>query len=148
MVALLPDAAAGHFNLGLALGRLGPAHLQDTIAELEKAHQMAPDFPGVNNALCWRYALMWRPEKAMPFCDRAVELDPSGASHDSRGVARAQLEDIEGATADFQYFLDHYHPGNSEAAKRLMTTRRAWLRALQAGENPFDAATLADLARE
>jgi hypothetical protein len=58
------------------------------------------------------------------------------------------LGDFEGAAADFQYFLDHYQPGNSEAAKRLMTTRRAWLRALQAGENPFDAATLADLARE
>ena len=148
VVALLPDNAAGHFNLGLALGKSGPEHLPEALAEFEKAHALAPDSPGVNNALCWTHALLQQPRAALPFCDKAVELDDSGASHDSRGVARAQLGDFEGAIADFQYFLDHYQAANPRAYAHDAPARRAWIRALQAGQNPFDAETLKKLAME
>ena len=137
-----------HFYLGLALNLAGPEHWDDALAELHKAHDLAPDSPGVNNALCWTYALAQQPQKALPFCDRAVELDASGASHDSRGVARAQLDDYEGAIADFQYVLDHLPDSDQEASQHYTETRQAWIKALQAGENPFDEATLQELAGE
>ena len=148
VVAALPDAGSGHYNLGLALSQWGPERLDEALAEFERAYALEPDSPGVNNALCWTYALLQQPQKALPFCDKAVELDPSGNSHDSRGVARAQMGDFAGAIADFQYFLDHYHAVNPEIYERTAPVRRAWIRALQAGENPFDAATLAQLAQE
>jgi len=148
VVAMLPDEASGHFNLGLALSRLGPDYLQEAVTELERAHALNPDSPGVNNALCWTYALMQQPETALPYCNRAVTLDPSGASHDSRGIVRAQLGDFEDAVTDFRYFLDHYQPPTPEAAEHYKSTREAWIQALQKGQNPFDAGTLSSLSSE
>lgn len=147
VVTLLPDEVSGHYNLGLALSKSGPEHLHEALSEFKKAYELVPDSSGVNNALCWTHALMQQPQKAMPYCDKAVELDPSGASHDSRGIARAQLGDFEGAISDFQYYLDHYQAVNPEAYAHDAPARRAWIRALQQGRNPFDAATLMQLAQ-
>ncbi len=147
VVALLPDDASGRYNLGLALSKSDPEHLEVALTEFERAYELAPDSPGVNNALCWTLALMQQPQKAMPYCNKAVELDPSGASHDSRGIVRAQLGDFEGAISDFQYFLDHYQTANPAAYAHDAPARRAWIRALQQGQNPFDAATLMQLAQ-
>ena len=43
--------------------------------------------------------LAQQPELALPNCDRAVELDPTGASHDGRGIALSQLGRYEEALA-------------------------------------------------
>jgi len=147
VVALAPELAGAHFNLGLALSRLGRDHAEEALAELRRAYELNPDAPGVNNALCWLYALLQRPQEAMPFCDRAVELDPSGDAYDSRGVARAQLGDIEGAIADFEAFLDAL-ADDPEALARYGPSRRAWIEQLRAGKQPFDAETLNRLFEE
>jgi tetratricopeptide (TPR) repeat protein/transcriptional regulator with XRE-family HTH domain len=145
VVALRPQEASGHYNLGLALGQATPPQLQEARVEFEKAYALNPQSPGVNNALCWDYALEAQPQKALPFCDNAVALDSSGNSHDSRGVARAQLGDLDGAIADFQYYLTHYQAVDANAYAHDAPVRRAWVQALQAGRNPMDAATLAQL---
>ena len=77
-----------------------------------------------------------------------MTLDPSGASHDSRGIVRAQLGDFEDAVTDFRYFLEHYQPPTPEAAEHYKSTREAWIQALQKGQNPFDSGTLSSLSSE
>ena len=146
VVALLPEEPGGHYNLGLALSRQGPDALPQALDSLKKAYALAPDAAGVNNALCWTYALARQPQAALPYCDKAVTLDASGASHDSRGIVRAEMGDYENAIADFQYFLQHYQEANPQAYARYAPLRRAWIKSLQQGKNPFDAATLARLA--
>ncbi len=147
VASLAPDLASAHFNLGLALSRLGKDQAPEALAEFHRAYELDPDSPGVNNALCWTYALLQRPEEAMPFCDRAVELDPSGYAYDSRGVARAEMGDFEGAIADFQAFLNAL-ADDPEALARFGPRRRAWIEQLRSGENPFDTATLDALFQE
>jgi len=70
-------------------------------------------------------------------CEKAVDLEPEGASYrGSRGLARALTGDSAGAIDDFRFFLDQWS-GDLEAAQR-----QAWIAVLEAGQNPFGAATL------
>lgn len=62
---------------------------------------------------------------------------------DSRGLARVLTGDIDGALADFRFFVEE---GRGDVARR-----EEWITRLAAGEEPaviFDAATLAALKRE
>ena len=50
---------------------------------------------------------------------------------DSRGLARALTGDIEGAIADFQVYV------NWTSNEERKAQRQEWIKAFQAGENPF-----------
>jgi tetratricopeptide (TPR) repeat protein len=99
------------------------------------------------NQVCWWGSLEGQAEAALPACERAVELNPDHGGHaDSRGLARALTGDYAGAIQDFQFYLEwgkKVDQSTSRAAKR-----EAWLVELQAGWNPFDAATLKALRIE
>ncbi len=58
-----------------------------------------------------------------------------GGKCDSRGLARALTGDIEGAIEDFQAFVE-WADNRTEYEKRK-AQRQQWIKALQAGENPF-----------
>jgi tetratricopeptide (TPR) repeat protein len=101
------------------------------------------------NSLCWHGALAGRPELVIDACDRAVgsaaeDLKPF--FQDSRGVARATLGRRAEAIEDFKSFIAW--TGKSPAYETYRLRREAWLRDLEAGGNPFDAATLDALKRE
>ena len=73
-------------------------------------------------------------------CDKAVSLSPKdGDIIDSRGLARALTGDIEGAIADFQVFVEW------TSNKERKAQRQEWIKALQAGENPFTDELLKEL---
>lgn len=102
---------------------------------------------GLANNVCWFGSLYGFAETVLPACERALEIMP-GATYiaDSRGLARALTGDTEGAVADFQTYLDWtrvYGYYDLLGAKR-----EAWIASLQAGENPFDEATLQALLEE
>ena len=59
----------------------------------------------------------------------------------SRGLARALTGDIEGAIADFQVYV------NWTSNEEKKTQRQEWIKALQAGENPFTDKLLKELQR-
>ena len=57
----------------------------------------------------------------------------------SRGLARALTGDIEGAIIDFQVYVEW------TSNKEEKTQRQEWIKALQAGENPFTDELLKEL---
>ena len=58
---------------------------------------------------------------------------------DGRGLARALTGDIEGAIIDFQVYVEW------TSNKEEKTQRQEWIKALQAGENPFTDELLKEL---
>lgn len=87
-----------------------------------------------------------QPGETLSHCDAAVESDPEGLSRGSGGLANALVDRTQQAIADFEAFLDwvdespkescgtHYHP-----------CRASWIKALKAGEDPFDMVTLREM---
>ncbi|MGD1714326.1 hypothetical protein [Hydrocoleum sp. CS-953] len=73
-------------------------------------------------------------------CEKAVALSPKdGNIFDSRRLARALTGDIEGAIADFQFYLEWTDDEEKKAQ------RQEWIKALQAGEKPFTEELLESL---
>ena len=98
------------------------------------------------NNVCWDGSLDGAASAVMPACERAVALAPEdGGIRDSRGLARALTGDLKGAIEDFEFFVKQAEATGSGAN---VDWRRAWIAALQDGENPFDAATLEQLRNE
>jgi acetyl esterase/lipase len=94
------------------------------------------------NALCWNGGRFERAADVIEACDRAVALDPENRfRHDSRGLVRAQLGDLDGAAEDFDFFIE---TGSAQDARRIQQ-RRGWLEELRAGRNPFTPEVLREL---
>lgn len=145
---LSPDDQVPRFNLALALAGQGRQRLPEALRLLEEAERTDANSPGVQNALCWFLSLSGAPEQALPHCDRAVELDPSGYSNDSRGLTLALLDRLPEAAAEFRIFLDRLETNDPLAYERYAPTRLDWLAALERGRNPFDQAALDQLLHE
>jgi len=124
------------------------------IDDLLKAIEVVPEDPDHLNSICWYYAITERPELALPYCEKAVQLAPSPNKLDSRGVVYALLinESSESANdyrqaaiEDFKGFVSDLDIGSSP---EMRAERQAWIDALEAGENPITAETLAKLRDE
>jgi tetratricopeptide (TPR) repeat protein len=114
----------------------------------KRALQMDPDIiipPEVWNQVCWWGALEGHAAEVMPACDLAAAI-PEGEGRDSRGLARALVGDREGAIEDFRSFIDW--AGRTNGPQSRIKRREIWIAALEAGSNPFDAATIEDLRNE
>ncbi len=132
-------------NLALTMARRGPDHLEEALDALKQAEEQIPESASIQNSLCWFYSLGGRAEQAMSHCDRAVELDPSGYSNDSRGVALALLGRFDEAVEEFRFFLDRLKEEDDAAHDRFAPSRQEWIASLKAGRNPFDEETLQNL---
>ena len=143
-----PDDLVPLFNLALTLARQGRPHLSDALELLERAEQADPDSAGVQNALCWFLGLSGSPQQALPHCDRAVDLDESGNSNDSRGLTLALLGRPQEAAVEFETFLERLEVNDPPGYARYARSRREWVEALKRGDNPFDEATLEQLLQE
>jgi tetratricopeptide (TPR) repeat protein/DNA-binding XRE family transcriptional regulator len=145
-IALDPGLTAAYFNRGLAYVR------QDDRARwlpnFERVLSLAPDHAGAYNALCWAYALDHEPELALPYCDKAVALDPTGTSRDSRGIVYAEMGRYTEALADLKAYLVTLQGQDPDTYRRLGLLREAWVQALENGQHPFDQAMLDALRTE
>jgi tetratricopeptide (TPR) repeat protein len=110
------------------------------VAAYEEARSLNPMFEigaGSWNRLCWYGSLWQEADAVLEACNRAVELSPEDPEiRDSRALARALTGDIDGAIADFQFFVD-----NTEDPERKFQ-RQQWIEALKDGENPFTSEVL------
>jgi len=135
-------------NLAITLFRQDPGSQEkaiDLLLQFETQHAESAD---LQNTLCWYMSLAGRPDDALPHCDLAVEMNPSGYTNDSRGLALALLGRYTDAAQEFQYFLDTLASNNPPAYLYFGPTRSAWIVELEDGRNPFDAETLQALIEE
>jgi tetratricopeptide (TPR) repeat protein len=143
---------AGYDNPEYAYRRRGNAHarlgdFEAAQADYRQAIEVDPDYDSAYNNLCWFGGLLGHAEEVLDACDTAVELDPKdGAYYDSRGLVRALTGDYAGAVEDFQRYLSWAEAEEEDTEE--IARREAWIAALEAGDNPFDAATLEALLAE
>jgi tetratricopeptide (TPR) repeat protein len=106
----------------------------------------ASDLVVAYNMVCWMGSLGGRAEAVLPFCQRAVDLEPGhGGIRDSRGLARALTGDLEGAVEDFEFYVEWVQ---DRRPIDMIEKRRTWIEALEVGRNPFDKETLEALRHE
>ncbi len=132
-------------NLSIALFYQRPQNNEawlDLLLQFESNQKATAD---LYNTLCWYLSLAGRPDKALPYCDRAVEMNPSGYTNDSRGLALALLGRYEEAAEEFHSFLAKLATHNPTAYQHFAPTRSTWIEELQNGRNPFDKETLETL---
>ncbi len=149
-VAVAADQSyeAAVINLAIALFHQDPGKQDEAIDMLllfESQHSGSDD---LQNTLCWHLSLAGRPEEALSHCDLAVEMNPSGYTNDSRGLALALLGRYAEAAQEFQFFLDTLADNNPTAYLHFGPTRSAWIVELEEGRNPFDGETLQVLIDE
>ena len=102
----------------------------------------------LTNNICWDYALVGQPEKGLPFCEEAVENEPTDSfNKDSRGLTYALLGDYEAAIEDFQEVVDTLQNENGVYTNSIYRTRLEWLEALKDGENPFTIEVIEELSQ-
>ncbi len=75
--------------------------------------------------------------KVMEACNKAVELAPDRKLYRiGRGVTRAVTGNLQGAIADFQFFVERLDDSDDESKKRKRHVQ-GWLGVLRQGKNPF-----------
>lgn len=85
----------------------------------------------------------------MDACERAVMIAPSDLKdglRDSWGLAKAMVGNYSGAIEDFKTYIEWSKANNMY--EKFGQKREEWIKALEAGNNPFDAKTLEALGRE
>ena len=102
----------------------------------------------IYNQVCWNYGLIDKPDLALPYCEKAVAMDPDTHYLDSRGLVYALLGNYDAAIADFQIVVDELEGSTDPGLKSLYISRMAWLEVLESGENPITPEVLAELRGE
>jgi tetratricopeptide (TPR) repeat protein len=75
-------------------------------ADFERLLRLRPQGSYSHSNLGWLALNRGEYDKAIQYCKRAIEIDPeNGAAYYSRGAAKAALQDIRGAVADFKRSL-------------------------------------------
>src|SRR5262249_20474984 len=136
---------------GMDLAREGK--ISESLAAYAEAKKLDPAVrisAGSLNDLCWNGSLAGQAAEVLESCQQAVSLDPqNGEIRDSRGLARALTGDSTGAIEDFKFFVDWTEKDQqSERTRSRGQQRERWVAELQAGRNPFDAATLEALRKQ
>ena len=137
-----PSYEPAVINLAIALLRQDTNNLEEGIDLLLQFEANQTGSADLYNTLCWHLSLAGRPDEALPHCDLAVEMNPSGYTNDSRGLALALLGRYEEAAQEFQNFLDFLEIEEPIAYQHFIPTRSEWIISLEDGQNPFDAETL------
>jgi tetratricopeptide (TPR) repeat protein len=118
------------------------------IADYLAAVDLGTDNDVILNNLCWHLGITGQAEKALPYCEQAVEAEPSASHRDSRGVTYAQLGRIQGALADFQAVVDDLKDATDSSLKTNVAERQEWIVSLEKGVNPITPEVLAQLRDE
>jgi tetratricopeptide (TPR) repeat protein len=143
-LALDADNPMSYYHRALALLRTDG----DWETDMQTAATLAPDDPSIANGLCWGYSVSGQPDLALPACEAAVAVDPTGASLDGRAIAYAQLGRYAEAAADLEDYLGWVMRTYPDLYSKYRGPEiETWIARLRNGETPFDTTTLAALRR-
>jgi len=130
--------AKGLVEQGKKLAREGK--ITEAIGKYQEAQQMDSELiisAEQWNALCWNGSLYGQAAKVMDACEKAVALAPKNRGiRDSRALARALTDNIQGAIEDYQFAIE------KSDQEEYKSKAQGWLDALQKGENPFSEEVL------
>lgn len=141
-----PGGDYRHYRL-LATAYRRSGRVEDQLAVFDRAVDLFPDDWYAQSHHCW-YHTLFDPVPAPPAsCERAIELAPAdrGSPFAWRAVIRGRAGDLEGAAEDLRVALQRWEQSGRGGA--VVASRRQWLEALEAGQNPFDEAMM-DAERE
>ena len=142
-------AELAHFSRGTAYFKLGETHDQQAFADIHHVLTIDSEHTGALNNLCWFMSLGGRASEGLPYCERALNVDPDYAlAYDSRGLAYAMLGEHEKAIEDFTKFLEWLDTQPSDTYDRYGPRREKWIESLRKGENPFNEDELLALRQE
>ncbi len=117
VIALAPDNAAAHYNLGRAILQRG--HVEEALAELGEAVRLNPDDAVFNFALSEALRRAGRLEEARKSARRAIALQPLSADmHAGLGTVLVDLSRYGEAEKAFDEAL-RYHAKNTAALAGL-----------------------------
>ena len=137
-VSLDPDSAAAAFSRALLRSETGD--LDGSIADLRRARTLAPRRSEFAVALCWQLSVARTPDDALSHCAEAAADD--GKARDAMGLANALLGRRTRAAEHFEAFLAWAGAQGGDCRAAHEDSRRRWIEALRAGEDPFDDGTL------
>ncbi len=106
------------------------------------------DAAGARNNICWFLALDGQAEEALPYCEQAVEAQPSASYLDSRALVYAMTGNYAGAIDDFEAALDVWEESANPEIMAIYDERTEWVETLRTGENPITPGALANLQAE
>lgn len=138
-----PTYLDAYIGLGMTYQEMGD--LAKTVTNYQKALEIDPDNADWYNNLCWAYGVFSQPEEGLEYCERAVELRAEPYIHDSRGLVYALLGDYGNAIIDFTIFVNYYEKTYRGQTFPEVEQRKAWIKAMQAGQNPFTKEVLEEL---
>lgn len=145
VIALDHNNIQAYFHRGLAHIRAGQG--EQWVADFAKMQLLNEKDHSPIMGLCWGYVMAQQPDKALFYCDQAVQHDASGFSNDSRGIAYALLGRYDEAIVDFRAYLTALkaHDSASFFERNRGPLVEQWITQLEAGQNPFDEALLEKL---
>ena len=144
-----PDDVNSYLNRGLAYFKLGEAHDAQVLDDFHHILNIDSDHTEALNNLCWCMSVMGRAAEGLPYCERALSIQPDQyMTLDSRGLAHALLGNYEKAVEDFTKFLKWLGTQSSQYYETYGPRRERWVESLSKGENPFDEAELLALRQE
>ncbi len=114
---------------------------------LERAAQLNPESPASPHALCWYHTFDGHPEEALPYCERTVSLDPSGAYIESLAVTHAKLGEYEKAIDELEAYLEYLRSYSPQDFENESSQVNAWIDMLKAQVDPFDQETILAILR-
>lgn len=132
--------------LGMTYQAMGD--LDKAVANYQKALTLDADNADWYNNLCWAYGVFNQPEAGLDYCEQAIALRAEPYIHDSRGLVYALLGDYGNAIIDFTIFVNYYDNTYRGHQFPEVAQRKAWIKAMQAGQNPFTPDVLEALRTE
>ena len=116
-VAKFPNDSEMHYNLGVALARLG--RMPEAVAQFEQALRIRPDSPWVDLDLANALSRLGRVPEAIGHYEQVVRAWPSHATaHNNLGVILAKTGRLPEAIEHFQQALK-YEPDSVDAHNNL-----------------------------
>ncbi len=152
VLALDPGLIEAKVNLGLAYQSL--LDYGSAVRYIAPALRERPDLPGLNVIAGMDYIKLGSPEKAAPFLDRALKLDPASPdAHEAMALYRLTQENFQGAAEQYRIVAD-LNPDKPDALFKLghqyleLAARLAYTGARLYPDSAWGHRFLGDMLRE